>query len=100
MASRGRALGDVGAKLRVLTAVGKHTRNYGPLTVHDCFRTLLKRFWNAIRAACFLLVMSELIAVTQRFFIHGFGNIVPGVSTPVLAKHSKSFQARHGESAR
>ena len=31
----------------------------------NCFGTLLKRLWNAIRGVCFLLVTSELVSVTQ-----------------------------------
>jgi hypothetical protein len=31
------------------------------------------------------------IATRQRPLVQGLGNIVPGVFTPVLAKHSKSF---------
>jgi hypothetical protein len=43
----------------------------------NCFRPLLKRFCSAIRAACFLLVTSEMVTVTAE--AAGSSPVVPAI---------------------
>jgi hypothetical protein len=85
MPGRGHALNDVGVQLRVVTAVAKHTRDYGPLTVHELFRSLTKTFLERHPCRVFPLVTSEMVAVTAA--AAGWSPVVP----PLIPKELGDF---------